>query len=76
MCHRKGTSGRPRSVTANENHERLLQQVLLSPKRSLRRSSQKLGVSEKSVRRMFKELGGFAHRIQVAQLLTETDERA
>ena len=71
LCQRKGTTGRPR-----ENHERLLQQVLRSPKRSLPRTSLKLGVSDWSVRRMYKELGGFAYRIQVAQRLTETDERA
>ena len=68
--------GHPRTVTTNEKHERLLQQVLQSPKRSLRRTSLKLGVSDRSVRRMFKELGGFAYRIQVAQHVTETDERA
>ena len=56
LCQRKGATGRPRTVATNENHERL-QQVLQSSKRSLRRTSLKLGVSEKSVRRMFKELG-------------------
>ena len=29
---------------------------------------------DRSVRRIFKELGGFAYRIQVAQCLTEMDE--
>ena len=53
---RKGTTGRPRTVTTNENQERLLQQVSQSPKRSLRRTSLKLGVSDRSVRQMFKEL--------------------
>ena len=76
LCQRKGTTGRPRTVTTNENHERFLQQVLQSPKRSLRRTSLKLGVSDSSVRRMFKERGGFAYRFQVAQRLTETDEQA
>ena len=56
---RKGTTGRPRTVTTNENHERLLQ-VLQSPKCSLLRTSLKLGVSDRSVRRMFKEQGGFS----------------
>ena len=36
----------------------------------------KLGLSDRSVRQMFKELGGFAYCIKVAQRLTETDERA
>ena len=75
LCQRKGTTGRPRIVTTNENHERLLQQVLQSPKCSLRRTSLKLGVSDRSVRQMFKELGGFTYRIQVARRLTETDEQ-
>ena len=34
LCKRKGTTGRPKTVSTNENHERLLQ-VLQSPKRSL-----------------------------------------
>ena len=76
LCQRKGTTGRPRTVTTNENHERLLQQVLQSPKRSQQRTLLKLGVSNRSVRWMFKELGGFAYHIQVAQHLTETNERA
>ena len=54
LCQRKGTNGRPRTVTTNENHEGLIQQVLQSPKRSLRRTSLKLGVSYRSVRRMLK----------------------
>ena len=57
LCQRKGTTGRPRTVTTNENHERLLQQVLQSPKCSLRRTSLILGVSDRSVRQKFKELG-------------------
>ncbi|KAJ4451856.1 hypothetical protein ANN_03334 [Periplaneta americana] len=71
---RMGTTGRPRIVTTNENHG-LIQQVLQSPKRSPRRISLKLGSSDRSVRGMFKELGGFTYRIQVAQRLTERDER-
>ena len=54
LCQRKETTGRPRTVTTNENHEQL-QQVLQSPKHSLRRTALKLGVSDRSVRWMFKE---------------------
>ena len=36
LCQQKGTTGHPRTVTSNENHERLIQQVLQSPKRNLR----------------------------------------
>ena len=56
-CQRKATTGRPRTVATNENHERLLQQVLQSPKPSLRQTSLKLGVSDRSVRRMLKRAG-------------------
>ena len=35
LCQLKGTTGCLRTVITNENHERLLQQVLQSPKRSL-----------------------------------------
>ena len=76
LCQRKGITGRPRTVITNENHEQLLQQVLQSPKHSLRRTSLKLGVSDRSVRRMFKEVGGFTYCIQVAQRLIEMDEQA
>ena len=74
LCQWKGTTRCPRTVTTNENHERLLQQVLQSPMHSLRQTSLKLGVSDRSVRRMFKVLGGFAYCIKVAQHLTEMDE--
>ena len=73
LCQWKGTTGHPRTVTTNENHERLLQQMLQSPKHSLPQTSLKLGVSDRSVRWMFRELGGFAYRIQVVQRLTEMD---
>ena len=49
---------------------------LQSPKLCLRRTSLKLGVSDRSFRRMFKELDGFTYRTKIAQRLTETDERA
>ena len=55
LCQRKGTTVRPRTVTQND-HERLLQQVLQSPQCSLRRTSLKLGVSDRTVRRMFNPL--------------------
>ena len=74
LCQWKWTTGCPRAVTTNKNHEQLLQQVLQSPKHSLWRTLLKLGVSDRSVRQMFKELGRFAYCIQVAQRLIKTDE--
>ena len=76
LCQRKRTTGCPRTITPNENHEWLLQQVLQSPKHSLWQTSLKLSVSDRSVWQMIKELGGFAYCIQVAQHLTEMDEQA
>ena len=35
LCQQKGTTGRPRTVTTNENHEQVLQHVFQSPKHSL-----------------------------------------
>ena len=69
LCQWKRTTGCPRTVTTNENHERLLQQVLQSPKRSLRWTSLKLGVNDSCVWRLFKELGWFAYHIIVPQHL-------
>ncbi|KAJ4434533.1 hypothetical protein ANN_23095 [Periplaneta americana] len=45
LCQRKGRSGRPVTVSTNDNHGRVLNQVLQSPKRSLRRTSLKLSIS-------------------------------
>ena len=45
-----------------------------SPKCSLQQTSLKLGVNNRSVWWIFKELGRFTYCIQVAQCLTETDE--
>ena len=52
LCQRKGTTGQPRTIITNKNHERFLQQVLQSPKHSLQWTSMKLGVSDRSVRRI------------------------
>lgn len=50
--------------------------MLQSPRRSLRRTALKLNVSGTSVRRLFKDIGGFPFRIQIGQRLTEPDMRA
>ncbi|KAJ4436461.1 hypothetical protein ANN_16492, partial [Periplaneta americana] len=73
LCQRKGRSGRPVTVSTNDNHGRVLNQVLQSPKRSLRRTSLKSNISNTSLRRLLKDLDGFPYRIQVGQRLTEQD---
>ena len=50
---RKGTTGRPRTVITNENHEQL-QHLLQSPKCSLRRTLLKLGLSDSLFSRCLK----------------------
>lgn len=76
LTQRKGFSGRPVTVCTNENHGRVLQQVLQSPKRSLMRASLKLNISNTSMRRMFKNIGGFPYRIQTGQPLNRINKLA
>ncbi|KAJ4425358.1 hypothetical protein ANN_27973 [Periplaneta americana] len=67
VCQRKVRSGRPVTVCTNDNHGRVLNQVLQSPKQRLRRTSLKLNISNTSLRRLFKDFDGFPYRIQVGQ---------
>lgn len=76
LCQRKGRSGRPVTVRTNGNHGRVLNQVLQSPNRSLRRTAFKLNISSTSIRRLFKDVGGFPYRIQVGQRLSNQDMNA
>lgn len=76
LCQRKGSSGRPRTVCTNNNQGRVLDQVLQSPQRSLRRTAYKLNISETSTRRLFKSIGGYPYRIQIGQRLNVADKRA
>ena len=48
LCQRKGKSGRPVTVSTNENHGRVLNQVLQSSNQSLRRTSLRLNISNMS----------------------------
>ncbi|KAF2891409.1 hypothetical protein ILUMI_14764 [Ignelater luminosus] len=48
LCQRKGSSGRQRTVFTNNNQGRVLDQIIHSPKRSLRRTAYKLNISETS----------------------------
>ncbi|PNF25631.1 hypothetical protein B7P43_G03802 [Cryptotermes secundus] len=54
LCQRKGKSGRPVTVSTEENHALVLQEVLHSPRQSLRRTALKLNLSDTSLRRLFK----------------------
>jgi transposase len=50
-------SGRPRSVSTDDNKERVREDFEESPETSLRRASLKLNLSKSSLQRMMKELG-------------------
>lgn len=76
LCQRKGSSGRRKTVCTNENEGRVFNQVVQSPQRSLVRTACKLNISETSLRRMFKSIGGYPYRIQVGQRLNAADKRA
>ncbi|KAF2884924.1 hypothetical protein ILUMI_21243 [Ignelater luminosus] len=55
LCQRKGSSGRQRTVFANINQGRVLDQIIHSPKRSLRRTAQRLNVADKRAREVYCE---------------------
>ncbi|PNF30361.1 hypothetical protein B7P43_G13409 [Cryptotermes secundus] len=76
LCQWKGKSGQPVTVSTRENHAHVLQQVLYSPRQSLQQMALKLNVSDMSVRRLFKDIGGFPYQIQVGQRSTESDMQA
>ncbi|KAF2904142.1 hypothetical protein ILUMI_02031 [Ignelater luminosus] len=67
LCQCKGSSGRRRTVFTNNNQGRVLDHVIQFPKRSLRRTAYKLNISETYTRRLFKSVGGYPCRIQIAQ---------
>ena len=65
--------GRDRSVRTAENAERVRESVLRSPTRSARRQSTGLNISDRSYRRMLKELHFHPYKIQVVQALLPRD---
>ena len=66
-------SGRPRSVSTDENKERVRGAFEESPATSLRRASLDLNLSKSSLQRMMKELGLKPHRPQLLHALNEDD---
>jgi len=66
-------SGRPRSVSTDENKERVRAAFEESPATSLRRASLDLNVSKSSLQRMLKELGFKPYRPQLLHALNEDD---
>ncbi len=66
-------SGRHRSVSTDENKERVRAAFEESPATSLRRASLDLNVSKSSLQRMLKELGLKPYRPQLLHALNEDD---
>ena len=68
---RRTHSGRPRSARTDANVDRVRDSVARSPKKSLRRRSQQLGMSSASVRRILViDLKLHPYRIQIKHQLT------
>ncbi len=66
-------SGRPRSVSTDENKERVRAAFEASPETSTRRASLELNLSRTSLQRIMKELGLKAYRPQLLHALNEDD---
>lgn len=69
----KSRSGRPRSVSTEENKERVRAAFKKSPATSPRRASLELNLSRSSLQRMMKELGLKPYRPQLLHALNEDD---
>ena len=73
---RQSHLGRPKTARTPVNICAVRNSVVASPKKSLRRRSQELGISCASVRRILvKDLNLHAYRIQISQKLTAEDMR-
>jgi len=66
-------SGRPRSVSTDENRERIRDAFEESPETSTRRASLELNLSRTSLRRMMKELGLKPYRPRLLHDLSDDD---
>lgn len=67
-------SGRPKSVRIQANIDQVRESVGRSPKKSLRRRSQELGIKMGSLRTILEEdLNLYPYRIQIKQKLTDQD---
>lgn len=73
---RETHSGRPRTSRTAENIATVRDSVVRSPRKSLRRRSQELGINRESVRRiLINDLHLYPYRIQIKQKLTPDDMR-
>ena len=67
-------SGRPKSARSQENIDAIRDSLGRSPRKSLRRHSQELGINRESIRRILvKDLQLYLYRIQIKHKLTQAD---
>ena len=67
-------SGRPKSARSQENIDAIRDSLGRSPRKSLRRRSQELGINRESIRRILvKDLQLYLYRIQIKHKLTQAD---
>ena len=69
----KGHSGIPRTARTNENHGKVMDAILRSPKKSIRRMSREMRMSYSSARRLTYDLVARSYKIQVFHELKPTD---
>ena len=73
---RKREAGAPITVRSPANVDRVRASVQQSPKKSLRRRSQELGISVASLQRILrKDLTKFPYKISICHKLTDTDKQ-
>jgi len=74
--HRQSHSGRPKSSRTPNNVAAVRDSVVHSPRKSVRRRSQELGINRKSVRRiLIADFHMYPYRLQIKQKLTPDDMR-
>ena len=76
LARRKEKAGAPITARSPANVDRVRASVQQSPKKSLRRRSQELGISVTGLQRMLrKDLNNFPYKISTCQKLTDTDKQ-
>jgi len=66
-------SGRRHTVRINENRGKVMDRIIRSPKKSIRRLAREMNVSFSSMRRLVQDIGAHSYKIQIFQQLTPDD---
>jgi hypothetical protein len=70
---RKGVAGAPKTISTPENRGMVAVSVLNSPRKSISRRTEELGISNTTIRRILKQLQLKPYKIRVVQELREAD---